>query len=72
MWKSAHFDFCLTPNQLLINFDIPKKSIPIYQMGFWNGELGIQFITAESIQLACFNLINIKTWSKISLHETVA
>lgn len=42
-------------------------SISIYQMGFRN-ELEIQFRTGESIDLASFNLINIKTCSKISLH----
>lgn len=71
MWKFAYFDFCLTASQHSIQFDIPEVSILIYQMGFRNYELGIQFITVESVELACFNLINIQTCSKISLRETI-
>lgn len=68
MWKFAYFDFCLTAIQHLIWFDIHEISIPIYQMGFRNYELEIQFRTGESIDLESFNPISIKTCSKITLH----
>ena len=71
MWKCACFDFCLTASQHLIQFDIAEISIPIYQVGFRNYELGIQFIAVESVEIACFNLVNIKTCSKTSLRETI-
>lgn len=67
MWQFAYFDFCLTAIQHLIWFDIHEISIPIYQMGFRNYELEIQFRAGESIDLASFNPINIKTCSKITL-----
>lgn len=68
MWKFAYFGFCLTAIQHLICFDIHEIRIPIYQMGFRNYELEIQFRTGESIDLASFSPINIKSCSKINLH----
>lgn len=68
MWKFAYFDFCLTAIQHLIWLDIYELSIPNYQMGFRNDELETQFRTGESIHLTSFNLINIKTCSKIMFH----
>lgn len=65
----AYFVFCLTTSQHLIQFGIPEISVLINWKRFSNYELGIQFITVESVELACFNLINIKTCSTINLHE---
>lgn len=67
MWKLAYFDFCLSAIQHLIWFDIHEVSISIYQVGFRNHELEIQFRTGEFIDLSSFSPLDIKTCSKLSL-----
>lgn len=65
MWKFAYFDFCVIASNLLLS-GIPEVSMQILQMRFSNDMLGIQLVTVESVDSACFNVSNIRVILKLS------